>query len=152
MADRIEREIEEILRKLDVDEEAASKAPVKKGSGKPPISIESRRKTGPSVSNRLGNAFSVPSVPVSPSSIIILGAVLTLVGFVLSGIGGVMIWVSVVGILMFIAGFVLSLIRRPDALKRTQTNAPKPRWRGREISYETDHTGPLARLKRIFRR
>ncbi len=152
MADRIEREIEEILRKLDVDEDAASKAPTKKGSGKEPIPISSRRKSRPGVSKRLENAFSLPSIPLSPSSIIIAGAALTLIGFVLTGFSGALIWVSISGIVLFIAGFLLSLVRRPNALRRSSPNAPKPRWRGREIEYENDSAGPLTRMRRIFRR
>jgi len=152
MADRIEREIEEILRKLDVDEDAASKAPANKGSGKPPIPISSRRRNSPGISGRLGSAFSLPSIPLSPSSIIIGGAALTLIGFVLTGFASALIWVSVAGIVLFIVGFLLSLVRRPDAFRKSKANAPKPRWRGREIEYENDSAGPLTRMRRMFRR
>ena len=150
MADRIEREIEEILRKLDVDEDAASKTPPKKGAGKPPIPISSRRRSQPRVSDRLGSAFSLPSIPFTPSSMIIAGAALTLAGFVLTGLSGALIWVSVAGIVLFIAGFLLSFVRRPVSAR--PGSSPKPRWRGREIEYANDDAGPLTRLRRVFRR
>jgi hypothetical protein len=150
MADRIEREIEEILKKLDVDEEAASKAPPRKGTGRPPIPISSRRKSSPGVSSRLGSAFSLPSVPAPPSSLIIAGAVLALAGFGLAGISGALIWISVTGIVLFMLGFLLSFLRRPETVRRTG-GPTKRRWRNRDIEYNATD-GPLTRLRRVFRR
>ena len=150
MADRIEREIEEILKKLDVDEEAASKTPPRRGSGRPPIPISSHRgrksNSGPGVSGRLGNAFSMPALSFSPSSLIIAGAVLALVGFVLAGISSGLIWVSVAGIFLFILGFGLSFIKRPSTRRAVGPSGPtKKRWRDREIEYDTDDAGPQSR-------
>jgi hypothetical protein len=144
MPDRIEREIEEILAKLE-DGPPGAVPPERK-----PISISSARKKSakPKPPRQPGRSpldrFNLPAMMFA-------GAGLMVAGLVLSGISGGFIWVSFAGVLVFLAAFVLSFIRSGGRPASTG-QAPGHFWRDRYITYQSPSQGAWGRLKRRFRR
>jgi hypothetical protein len=143
VADRIEREIEEILSKLD--------------EGKPPegprrpIPIQSRRRRGPGAISRLGNKVTSRPANLTPATLLFAGAGIMLAGLILSAIWGPFIWAAFGGVLLFMAAFVWSFLR-PGGTR----GASQPKgyyWRDRYIQYEPENPpGVIGRFKRAFRR
>ncbi|MGE5597295.1 MAG: hypothetical protein ACM3S1_14820, partial [Hyphomicrobiales bacterium] len=96
MADRIEREIEEILAKLDED---GPLAPEKK-----PVSILSARnkkKSPPKPVRRRSN----PLENVNPTTFLFAGAGLVVGGLILSNAWEPFIWASFAGVVIFLLAF-----------------------------------------------
>lgn len=145
MADRIEREIEEILSKLD-----EGKPPE---SARRPIPIQSRRKKGPGPVSRLGNrvAGSQPT-RLTPATLLFTGAGVMLAGLVLSAIWSPFIWAAFGGVLLFMAAFIWSFLRPGGAARASQPKGYY--WRDRYIEYNTPSGEPglIGRFKRAFRR
>ncbi len=141
MADRIEREIEEILAKLDQD---GPLAPEKK-----PVSILSARTRKKTTPPRLQRPRRNPLANLNPTTFLFVGAALVVGGLILSNAWAPLIWVSFAGVLIFLGAFVSSFFR---------TSGPrgsKPRgvyWRDRYIEYEPESPGVWDRLRRKFRR
>ncbi len=151
MPDRIEREIEEILSRLNDDEEPPSDGERK------PIPIESRRRAQPrtSLGSRLGAAFSLPSIPtgrMTPTSLLFTGAGVMIVGFILAAIWGALIWLSFAGVALFAAAFIWSFVRSPRRGGGSAQPSKGAYWRGRYVQYEPAAPGMLSRLKRAIRR
>ena len=157
MVDRIEREIEEILAKLDDGPTPPA------GEGRAPISIQSRRKKSPSgpggVSRpRKSLASSLPDI--SPATLLFTGAGLLIAGLILAMFMPALIWVSFAGIVVFLSAFAWSFIRtpRPGSTGSGGTSGgggatPSGHyWRDRYISYEPQDKGPLGKIKRRFRK
>ncbi len=145
MPDRIEREIEEILEKLDTE------LPPER-SDRAPISILSRRKKGASPKpSKPRRPPARASMTISPTTLMFVGAALVVGGLVLSNIWGPIIWVAFGGVVLFIGAFLSSFFRNGG-----QVGPAQPRgvyWRDRYISYEPERTdSAMARLKRRFRR
>lgn len=144
MADRIEREIEEILAKLDQDGPLAQ--------DKTPVSILSarnKRKTAPKPPGRpRRNLFE----SLSPTTLLFLGAGLVVGGLILSNVWAPLIWASFAGVVIFLGAFILSFFRAKPAAGTD--SAPKGvYWRDRYIEYEpTGEQSAWSRLKRRLRR
>lgn len=140
MADRIEREIEEILARLD-------DLP---GDGQPerkPISIlekreQQRRPVAPAPQQN------VLRQRLSPTVFLLGGAATVVGGLILSNIWGPLIWASFAGVVVFLAGFVAAFFQRP----RAATQPKGVYWRDRYIEYGPRHARGSSRVSRLFRR
>ncbi len=154
MVDRIEREIEEILAKLD-DGPAPSS-----GEGRTPISIQDRRKkapSGPSGASRARTSLASSLPNINPATLLFTGAGLLIAGLILTVFMSALIWVSFAGIVIFLSAFAWSFIRTPSTNSGGggAGGTPTPSghyWRDRYISYESQDKGPLTKIKRRFRK
>jgi len=152
MPDKMQQEIEEILARLDKDAPAkpAASAVGEPDAERAPISIVKKRraKRNPIARARREVRTSIPSV--TPATLLFTGAGIMVAGLILSSFRQPFIWASLAGVLLFVAAFVWSFFRSPGT-----PAAPTPKgvyWRDRYIQYEPANPGPLARLKRKFRR
>ncbi|MBI2765348.1 MAG: hypothetical protein HYX53_05465 [Chloroflexi bacterium] len=143
MPDRIEREIEEILAKLDEEPP--------KGSERKPISIIAHKdkRRAPGLPKR------APGPPLSqritPTTLLFAGAATVIGGLVLSNFWSPLIWASFAGVVLFLGAFVWSFTRT----SRPGGGAAAPRghyWRDRYIEYEPSGPSTWDRLRRRFRR
>ncbi len=140
MADRMEREIEEILSKLDVDAPKQDRTP---------ISIMARKKKPRAATTVPSRAARWRPAP-SPAVLLLVGAGVMIAGLVLSNVWGPLIWMAFAGVLVFLGAFVLSFRKSSP-----QDSAAAPRghyWRDRYIEYDTSDHDLFAKLKRRFRR
>jgi Flp pilus assembly protein TadB len=143
MADRIEREIEEILARLD--DLPAEGQPERK-----PISILDKREQ-----QRRPVQPAPPGQPqaglrqrLTPTALLLGGAATVVGGLVLSNVWGPLIWASFAGVVVFLLGFVAAFFQRPRPAA-----APKGvYWRDRYIEYRPRDSGGGSRLSRFFRR
>ncbi len=140
--DRIDREIEEILSRLDEDE---------------PISLEARRRRrqrkplGARAGAAIGASGAV--VRVTPTSLLFTGAGVMLAGIVLARVWDPLIWLAFAGVTLFLAAFAWALLRPRRAARASQRQTAKGAyWRGRYVEYEPASTGVLRRIRRAFRR
>jgi hypothetical protein len=145
MPDRIEREIEEILSRLD---DLPQDAP--KGERKP-VSILDQRdrrranqapppaRTRPSLVSRL-----------NPSTFLVAGAGAVIGGLLLSNVWSPLIWVSFGGVVVFLAAFVGAFFRSPRARQAPQE--PGHYWRDRYIEYTPSEASTWSRIKGRFRK
>lgn len=142
MADRVEREIEEILAKLDHETGNGGDAP------REPIQFRARRKEP--VTSRMSSAL--PSFHLTPAALLFGGAGIMFIGLIGATFAGPMIWVAFAGVVLFLAAFVWSLTRRTTA---GGTGGGRPKgvyWRDRYIEYGPEQPGSIERFKRVFRR
>jgi hypothetical protein len=142
MADRIEREINEILEKLEglPDDPAPPE--------RRPISIAERRERRPEPppppTRRL------PSVPLNPTHALVAGAGTVVGGLILSNLWAPLIWAAFAGVAVFIGGFVAAFFRRPRPRAEQRDGVF---WRDRYIRYDATQSAPwTTRLRRRFRR
>lgn len=149
MADRIQREIEEILAKLDEELPAERSGPVERK----PISItsvrEQRKASKPAKAARPSRSL---SSRLEPSTLLFAGAGTMILGLVLANaVADPFIWLSFAGVVLFLAAFVWSFFRSP---RPRQEMAPpgKVFWRDRFIEYEPTNSGFAGRLRRKIRR
>lgn len=140
-SDRIDREIEEILSRMDEDE---------------PISLEARRRRPRArqpLGARAGAALALPSVAVTPTGLLFTGAGVMLAGIVLARVWEPLIWAAFAGVALFVAAFVWALARPRRTRRRGDTaSARGGYWRGRYVEYEPSGPGVLKRIRRAFRR
>lgn len=139
-SDRIDREIEEILSRMDEDE---------------PISLEARRRRSrprQRLGARAGAALALPSVPVTPTGLLFTGAGVMLAGIVLARVWDPLIWVAFAGVALFLAAFVWALARPRRMRRAGAPSAGGGYWRGRYVEYESTRPGVLRRIRRAFRR
>lgn len=135
MADRIEREIEELLAKLE------TQLPE---DGREPISLEQRRRQQRKRRRRLPR-LTLPEI--NPASLLLTGAAVMIAGLFLAMLWDPLIWVSFAGVVIFIAAFLLSFRKRPVG---SIGGGPKRvYWRDRYIEYEPEHR---SRFRNPFRR
>lgn len=100
MSDRIQREVDELLRKLDV-------LPPKR-----PLSWRIKRVLGAPF-RAIGSLLAGVSLPhVSAGHILLAAIIIIVVAYVAGGSGGLWNWIIAAGILLFIAAFVMSLRRQ----------------------------------------
>lgn len=140
MADRIEREIEEILAKLDDEAPRETRKPISM------LAHKDRKKVTPAAPARVRttNASSI-----TPAQLLIAGAGLVVGGLVLSSFVDALIWVSFAGVVVFLSAFAWSFFRSP----RPEGSAAKGHyWRDRWIEYEPSNGTSWNKLKRRFRR
>lgn len=142
MADKFEREIEEILAKLD------DKLPEGGSQGdRSPISLASRRQQKAKV-QRARTSRPNPLKSITPTHLLFAGAGIMFGGLILSNVWEPLIWVSLSGIVLFLGAFVWSF-------RRTNRSSPaaQPKgyyWRDRYIEY--DQREPRSGIKGWFRR
>jgi hypothetical protein len=136
MADRIEREIEELLAKLETE--------LPEG-GRQPISLEERRRRRKP--RRSLPRLSLPAL--DPARLLLAGAGTMIAGLFLSMFWSPLIWVSFAGVVVFIGAFLLSFRSRPVG----SIGGSRPRrvyWRDRYIDYgPPEHS---SRFRNPFRR
>jgi hypothetical protein len=148
MPDKVQREIEELLDKLDTfvpEERFASK-------------IRDRRKrekaaarSGPTFGERIGQRFS----GITLGHIMIAGIALLAIGFFVRGpLGDAAFWVSIAGIALTLFAIVMSM-RSKGAGSRTPlfragTGRVQKSWRGQVIEYGEPST--VDRVRGWFRR
>lgn len=139
MADKVEREIEEILARLENELPPAD--------DRKPISILSRgrrqapRAPRPSPFRALHR--------INPTSLMFTGAGLVVGGLVLSNAWGPLIWVSIAGVVLFLGAFLSSFVRERPAAAPAQKGVY---WRDRYIEYAPPSPGLKGRIRRFFRR
>ena len=139
MADKFEREIEEILAKLDDELPSADRA------GKPPISISQKRQQK-AKAERVRTARPNPLASISPTTLLFAGAGVMFGGLIVSAMWGPAIWFALVGVFLFIGAFFWSFRKtaRPSApVARSQGTF----WRDRYIDDR-----PQSGIKDRFRR
>lgn len=147
MGDRIEREIEEILERLDNELPGGALPEDKK-----PISLMQRRQQATRKVSNPRPPRSNPLAKINPTTLLFTGAALTVGGLILANFVGAMIWVSFAGVVLFLAAFIWSFTRR-STLGAPRGGAPKGvYWRDRYIEYEPAHPSVWDRLKGRFRR
>lgn len=145
MADKFEREIEEILAKLDGDGPLRTETP-----GKKPISITSakRKQQQKQKAPRAGGLGSLSEV--TPSALLFAGAGTMVAGLILSNFYGPLIWASFAGVVLFLGAFLWSF-RKSNRF--VASSSPRGHyWRDRYIEYQPANPSPFARLARKFRR
>lgn len=146
MADKFEREIEEILAKLDGDGPLRTETPARQ-----PIPIASaKRKQQKKQKAARASAGTSPFARITPTTLLFAGAGTMVAGLILSNVYGPLIWASFAGVVLFLGAFVWSFRSAP----RTAGGAtPKGYyWRDRYIEYESANASALDRLTRRFRR
>lgn len=138
MADKFEREIEEILAKLD-DELPA-------GPGRAPISISEKRNQK-AKAQRVRTARPNPLSSLTPTHLLFGGAGVMFVGLIASNFWGPAIWLSFAGVVLFLAAFLWSFRKT----RRTSSASPRSGsgtfWRDRYID-----DSPGSQSKGKFRR
>lgn len=162
MPDKMEREIEEILARLDKD----SPGPQEPA---PPISIMARRKKAPGRAERMREGGAVLGAGLggnlgdrllgrlSPTTLLFAGAGVMVGGLILSNVWQPLIWASFAGVVLFLGAFLWSFKRTPRASGGAAggVGAPAPKghyWRDRYIEYDATDPGAMTRLKRRLRR
>ncbi len=151
MADRIEKEIEEILAKLDVGDTGDT---ITGEREREPIPLDPRRrskakkKPNPVVRAASTGGFSLPGV--TPATLLFAGAGVMIGGLVLASFWEPLIWLSFAGIVLFLAAFGWSFMRKPG----TPGAAKTPQgayWRDRYIEYEPTSKSFFGRVASVFR-
>lgn len=143
MPDRVEREIEEILAKLD-DEPGKAAHPTRE-----PIPLRPRRQQS-SLASRIVSAISVPAI--NPATLLFGGAGIMIVGLFGSTFVDGLIWLSFAGVVLFLIAFAWSLLRRPVAGRQSPSSPTGAYWRDRYIEYDSKPGGSIERVKRVFRK
>ncbi len=157
MADRVEREIEEILARLDKELPAE---PVGVAPERKPISISSARDVR---AQKTKAAAPSPAraprinVPFEPPTLLFAGAGIMIAGLVLSSaIASAFIWLSFAGVLLFLAAFAWSFFRtKPqsnDADVFYSSEPGKVFWRDRYIDARPGGPSTSDKIRRRFRR
>ncbi len=146
MADRIEREIEEILAKLDVGSEADTIT-----GERVPTPIAEHRRSRLAGRPSPPRTRSLPAVRVNPATLLLAGAGVMVAGLLLANTWEPFIWLSFGGVVLFISAFAWSFRRRPAG--STMSQGPRQvYWRDRYIDLTPPSSGPKGRLLRMFRR
>jgi len=142
MADRIEREIEEILAKLDEEAPRETRKPISM------LAHKDRKKAAPAAPPRMQRTAAASSI--TPAQLLLAGAAMVIGGLVLSGFVDAFIWVSFAGVIVFLSAFGWSFFRSPRPA--AGETARGHYWRDRWIEYEPSNANPWDRVKRRFRR
>lgn len=131
VADKFEREIEEILAKLD-DE-------LPPGPGRAPISISEKRNQK-AKAKRVRTARPNPFAGVTPTHLLFAGAGVMFFGLIASNFWGPAIWLSFAGVILFIAAFLWSFRKtRPVGSAPPRTGGTY--WRDRYIDDTPSNEG-----------
>ncbi len=130
MADKFEREIEEILAKLDDD------LPPGPASGaRAPISISEKRNQK-AKAKRVRTARPNPLAKVTPTHLLFGGAGVMFIGLIASNFWGPAIWASFAGVVLFIGAFAWSFRKTKRSGGGGTTASPRSGgtfWRDRYI-------------------
>ena len=152
MADKVQREIEELLDKLDnfvPEERFASKIRDRRKQEK------AAQRTGPTVGERIGKRLA----GLTLGHLMLGGIGFVLVAWIFQDpLGGAARWITIAGIVLTVAAFALSIINRGSGARtpvvRTGTGRVQKRWRGQIIEYGEPSTTDKVRdwLRRRGRR
>lgn len=157
MSDKVEEEIEEILSKF-----SDFSGETKKSKNVQPEIIPFTNK--PKISGywqRLRTQQRIEKIPLisilelTPTKFFLLGAIITLAGFLLRPAWNGFLWISFSGILLFLVGFLWSLVQSRKNYKTTtfaKTKSEGGYWRGRYIEYGEDKQSFQAKIKKTFRK
>lgn len=148
MPDRIEREIEEILAKLEVGGDSDTIT-----GERVPTPIAERRRARPkaNVSATRTRTRASRSMNLNPATLLLAGAVVMVLGLILANWWEPFIWLSFGGVLLFIAAFAWSFRRHPSGA--TTSNGPRQvYWRDRYIDLTPPSSSPKDKVRRMFRR
>ncbi len=128
MPDKFEREIEEILAKLD-DDLPAEKSDTQGGSPRSPVSLDKKRQQR-AKAERVRTARPSPFQNFNPTTLLFAGAAIMFGGLILSGFWGPAIWASLAGVLLFIGAFFWSFRKaaRPGGTPSRQGHYWRDRW------------------------
>ncbi|MGE3076390.1 MAG: hypothetical protein AB7N24_10950 [Dehalococcoidia bacterium] len=140
MADKFEREIEEILAKLD---DGAPAAP----GGNSPISISQKRKQK-AKAQRVRTSRTNPFSSITPTTLLFTGAGLVFGGLIISGAWSPAIWIAFAGVVLFIGAFAWSFRKTNGGGGSAAPRSGGTYWRDRYID-DTPHDGGI---KGRFRR
>jgi hypothetical protein len=143
MADKFEREIEEILAKLDDDVPPSPSA-----GGRAPISISEKR-TQKARAKRVRTARPNPFAKLTPTHLLFSGAGVMFFGLIVSNFWGPAIWASFAGVVLFIGAFVWSFRKTKTA--GGSSSAPRSGgtfWRDRYIDDRPGSGGGKGRFRR----
>ena len=143
MADKFEREIEEILAKLD-DE-------LPPGPERSPISIAQKRQQK-AKAERVRTPRPSPLANVTPTSLLFAGAGIMFGGLIVSNFWGPAIWFALAGIVIFFGAFFWSFRRQNRAGSAAAGGPRGVYWRDRYIEYEPANPTTGQRIKGWFRR
>ena len=138
MPDKFEREIEEILAKLDGDEPSQAK----------PTPISSARKKAKQAGPQRGN----PLDRVSATTLLFTGAGVMVAGLLLSNFWQPLIWLAFAGVVLFIGAFAWSFKKGSGSSGGGAPAAQGHYWRDRYITYEPANPSALSKVTRRFRR
>jgi len=158
MADKFEREIEEILAKLDSDTPDSEVPETAGKQNREPISISAARrkpktKPAPKAAKPARPSTAGPTLldGMSPTKLLFAGAGTVVGGLLLSNFYGPLIWASFAGVVLFLAAFLISFRKSP----RGGTGGSTPGghyWRGQQIAYQPGPLSAVGRLRRFFGR
>ena len=138
MPDKFEREIEEILAKLD-GEQPAAPTPT-------PIS-SARKKAKPAKAPRTN-----PLERVSATTLLFAGAGVMMAGLLLSNFWQPLIWFAFAGVVLFLGAFAWSFRKGTQSGGGGAPAAQGHYWRDRYITYEPANPSALSKVTRRFRR
>ena len=131
MADKFEREIEEILAKLDDD-----LPPAEASAGRAPISISAKRNQK-AKATRVRTSRPNPLAKLTPTHLLFSGAGIMFLGLIASNFFGPAIWGSFAGVVLFIGAFAWSFRKTKRAGSVTTTTGQRSSsgtfWRDRYI-------------------
>lgn len=143
MADRIEREIEEILAKLDQEQPPQR--------DRAPISILAHRdKAKPRPPRPARAPRANPLDRISPATLLLTGAAMVVGGLLFSNVFEPLIWASLAGVIVFLGAFAWSFVRTPRPGGSSQPGGHY--WRDRYIEYTPRRQSAWSRVTRRFRR
>jgi hypothetical protein len=143
MADKFEREIEEILAKLD------DKLPEGGASERAPISLASKRQQR-AKAQKTRTPRKNPLRGITPTHLLFAGAGIMFGGLLLANVWAPLIWASLSGIILFLGAFAWSFRRTNRSTGSTTRPAGGYYWRDRYIQYDEGEQKPG--IKRWFRR
>lgn len=150
MSDRIEREIEEILAKLDEDSPPRhERAPISILSHRGKAKSKAKSNSRPAPTRGPHRSLQLPHL--TPATLLLTGAGLVIGGLLASNFWSPLIWVSFAGVLLFLGAFGWSFVRSP----RPMAGGKGPDgyyWRDRYIRYDDPAPSSWDRVKRRFRR
>jgi hypothetical protein len=83
---------------------------------------------------------------------LVAGAAGVIGGLLLASLWDPLIWLSLAGLAVFVAGFAAAFFRSPRRAGGVPTGPQRHFWRDRYIEYEPRSSGAMGRVKRFFRR
>ena len=141
MPDKFEREIEEILAKLDDDLPADGK-----GTTRSPISLTQKR-AQKARAQRMRTAGPNPFAKLNPTTLLFAGAGMVFGGLIASGVWSPAIWVAFAGVVVFIGAFFWSF-KKSDRATPATARAQGTFWRDRYINDRSGDGGIKDRFRR----
>lgn len=143
-SDKVQREIEELLEKLDnfvPEERLASKIKHRR----------SERKRAERTTPTMWEQATARLSRITLGQIMIAGIVCLAVAFLFDGpLGGWARWLTILGIVLSAGAFVMSVVRGGGAAGRPVSGRVQKRWRGEVIEYGEPST--MERVRGWFRR